>query len=87
MGVTVKGPPRANLAGKVDVAAETQRLRQSLRRTIKSWRCYNKLGNARFVGAPEAVVTEERRRLAEFERRRDEPRRRISGSLSWRAAP
>ena len=64
----------ANLAGKVDVAAETQRLEAELAKNDKELaRCHNKLGNARFVErAPEAVVTEERRRLAEFERRRDE---------------
>ena len=60
----------ANLAGKVDVAAETQRLEAELAKNDKELaRCHNKLGNARFVGAhPSGEVTEERRRLAEFER-------------------
>ena len=71
---TGEGLTLANLAGKVDVAAETQRLEAELAKNDKELaRCHNKLGNARFVErAPEAVVTEERRRLAEFERRRDE---------------
>ena len=61
----------ANLAGKVDVAAETARLTAEMSKNEKELgKCRGKLGNARFVErAPEAVVAEERRRLVEFERR------------------
>ncbi len=66
----------ANLAGKVDIAAETDRLTGEIAKNDKELnKCGGKLGNAKFVErAPEAVVAEERRRLAEFERRRDELR-------------
>ena len=61
----------ANLAGKVDVEAETARLTAEISKNDKELgKCHGKLSNARFVErAPEAVVAEERRRLSEFERR------------------
>ena len=63
----------ANLAGKVDVAAETQRLEAELAKNDKELRAPQQARQRPVRRArTEAVVTEERRRLAEFERRRDE---------------
>ncbi|MDE0881788.1 MAG: valine--tRNA ligase [Myxococcota bacterium] len=66
----------ANLSGKVDVAAESERLQGDLDKNGQEiGKCKGKLGNQRFVArAPEAVVAEERRRLVEFERRDGELR-------------
>jgi valyl-tRNA synthetase len=58
------------MAGLIDPAAEITRLEKRMRKTQEEiTRASNKLGNDNFVrSAPEAVVVQERERLAEFER-------------------
>ena len=66
-----------------DVAAELARLEKRKGKTQQELaRCHAKLGNANFVAnAPESVVTQERERIAEFERQLgqfDEQTRRLA---------
>jgi valyl-tRNA synthetase len=58
------------LAGLIDLGSERQRLAKEIARLEGEIRkCEGKLGNANFVAnAPESVVTQERERIAEFER-------------------
>lgn len=61
------------LAGLIDVGAEQVRLDKELGKlAAEIEKCEKKLGNQTFVsGAPEAVVQQERQRLADFSSKRD----------------
>jgi len=57
------------MAGLIDTQAEIERLEKQLEKiSVDLSRSRDKLGNEKFVNnAPEAVVTQERQRVIEFE--------------------